>query len=122
MASASNKPRLGSRRGFRSAICCLAALAAGGIQGVYAQDEGKMEEVVVTGIRGSLTNSVNIKRNASAVVDAVSAEDIGKFPDNDVAESLARIPGISVNRQFGQGQQVSVRGASNQLTLTTLNG
>ena len=98
MASASNKPRLGSRQGFRSAVCCLAALAGGGIQGVYAQDAGKMEEVVVTGIRGSLTNSVNIKRNASAVVDAVSAEDIGKFPDNDVAESLARIPGISVNR------------------------
>lgn len=124
MASA-DKPRLGSRRGFRSAVCCLAALTAGGIQGVCAQDEGntpRMEEVVVTGIRGSLTNSVNIKRNASAVVDAVSAEDIGKFPDNDVAESLARIPGISVNRQFGQGQQVSVRGASNQLTLTTLNG
>lgn len=124
MASA-DKPRLGSRRGFKSAVCCLAALTAGGIHGVCAQDEGntpRMEEVVVTGIRGSLTNSVNIKRNASAVVDAVSAEDIGKFPDNDVAESLARIPGISVNRQFGQGQQVSVRGASNQLTLTTLNG
>ena len=122
MANASNKPRLGARQGLGSAVCCLAVLTAGGIHGVYAQDEGKMEEVVVTGIRGSLTNSVNIKRNASAVVDAVSAEDIGKFPDNDVAESLARIPGISVNRQFGQGQQVSVRGASNQLTLTTLNG
>lgn len=121
MAS-TDKPRLGARQRLGSAVCCLAALAGGGIQGAYAQDAGKMEEVVVTGIRGSLTNSVSIKRNASAVVDAVSAEDIGKFPDNDVAESLARIPGISVNRQFGQGQQVSVRGASNQLTLTTLNG
>lgn len=120
-----DKRRPGAWQRLGGAVCCLAALTGSGIHGVCAEDEGntpRMEEVVVTGIRGSLTNSVNIKRNASAVVDAVSAEDIGKFPDNDVAESLARIPGISVNRQFGQGQQVSVRGASNQLTLTTLNG
>ncbi|WP_237443592.1 TonB-dependent receptor [Sinobacterium norvegicum] len=87
-----------------------------------AEESGALEEVVVTGIRGGLANAVATKRNSDAVVDAVSAEDIGKFPDSDVAEALARVPGISVNRQFGQGQQVSIRGASNQLTLTTLNG
>ncbi|WNO09262.1 TonB-dependent receptor [Teredinibacter sp. KSP-S5-2] len=107
----------------KSALICgsLGSLALSGA--VFAQDSGLVEEeVVVTGIRGSLQASVDIKRASTSVVDAVSAEDIGKFPDSDVAEALGRIPGVAVNRQFGQGQQVSIRGASNQLTLTTLNG
>ena len=124
MASENNNQRPRLQTGLSRAVLYLAAFGAGGIPVVFAQEDGNtpMMEIVVTGIRGSLTNAVNIKRNADGLVDAVSAEDIGKFPDNDVAESLARIPGISVNRQFGQGQQVSIRGASNQLTLTTLNG
>lgn len=81
-----------------------------------------VETITVSGIRGSLKASVNAKRFSDGVVDAVSAEDIGKFPDSDIGEALGRIPGVAVNRQFGQGQQVSIRGASNQLTLTTLNG
>ncbi len=81
-----------------------------------------VEVIEVRGIRRSLAEAVNTKRFATSVVDAVSAEDIGKFPDSDVGEALGRIPGVAVNRQFGQGQQVSIRGASNQLTLTTLNG
>ncbi|MGL5391230.1 MAG: TonB-dependent receptor plug domain-containing protein, partial [Shewanella sp.] len=81
-----------------------------------------MERIEVRGIRASLSESLNSKRFANGVVDSVNAEDIGKFPDSDVGGSLGRIPGIAVNRQFGQGQQVSIRGASNQLTLTQLNG
>lgn len=73
-------------------------------------------------MRASMKASVNDKRFSDAVVDAVTAEDIGKFPDGDVGESLGRIPGVAVNRQFGQGQQVSIRGASSQLTSTLLNG
>ncbi|TMO57074.1 TonB-dependent receptor [Pseudoalteromonas phenolica] len=92
----------------------------------YANEGTKVQEDVevieVRGIRRSLKESINAKRFATSVVDAVSAEDIGKFPDSDVGEALGRIPGVAVNRQFGQGQQVSIRGASNQLTLTTLNG
>ena len=87
-----------------------------------AQVKEDLEVIEVRGIRRSLAESVNSKRFADGVVDAVSAEDIGKFPDSDVGEALGRIPGVAVNRQFGQGQQVSIRGASNQLTLTTLNG
>lgn len=82
----------------------------------------EVEVIQVTGIRGSLKASLNAKRFSNSVVDAVSSEDIGKFPDGDVGESLARIPGVAVNRQFGQGQQVSIRGASSQLTRTLLNG
>lgn len=81
-----------------------------------------IEKIEVRGLRASMKASVNAKRFSDAVVDAVSAEDIGKFPDGDVGESLARIPGVSVSRQFGQGQQVSIRGASSQLTRTLLNG
>ncbi len=81
-----------------------------------------IEKIEVRGMRASMKASINAKRFSDSVVDAVTAEDIGKFPDGDVGESLARIPGVAVNRQFGQGQQVSIRGASSQLTRTLLNG
>ncbi len=84
--------------------------------------EQDMEVIQVTGIRGSLKEALNTKRFSNSVVDAVSAEDVGKFPDADVGEALGRISGVAVNRQFGQGQQVSIRGASAQLTRTLLNG
>ncbi|MBV7314171.1 TonB-dependent receptor [Shewanella sp. NIFS-20-20] len=84
--------------------------------------DADIETIEVTGIRASQQASLNTKRFSDAVVDAITAEDIGQFPDGDIGESLARIPGITVNRQFGQGQQVSIRGASNQLTRTLLNG
>lgn len=88
-----------------------------------AQEEGAlMEEIEVTGIRGSLKQAMDTKRFSNAVVDAVSAEDVGKFPDSDVGEALGRIPGVSVGRQFGQGSSISIRGASAQLTNTLLNG
>ncbi len=89
-----------------------------------AQDAGAdgVEEVLVSGIRGALKNSADIKREATAIVDAVSAEDVGKFPDSDVGQSLGRIPGVTVGREFGQGASVSIRGAAPQMTLTTLNG
>lgn len=90
---------------------------------VYAQEgAAEAEEITITGIRGALKNAVDIKRNAIAVVDAVSAEDVGKFPDSDIGESLGRIPGVTVGRAFGQGSSVSIRGSAPQMTLTQLNG
>jgi iron complex outermembrane receptor protein len=107
----------------------IAMILAGASAQATAADEAtakvnkdEVEVIKVTGIRGSLEASMNTKRFSNAVVDAVSAEDIGKFPDNNVAEALGRIPGVTVSRQFGEGSSVSIRGASNQLTLTTLNG
>ncbi len=82
----------------------------------------QLEQVVVTGIRASLQTAAVIKKNASAVVDAVSAEDVGKLPDSDVGQALGRIPGVSVGRSFGQGASVSIRGSDPQMTYTTLNG
>jgi TonB-dependent receptor len=94
------------------------------INPVFAQDQGseELEEVVVTGMRGSLKQSMEIKRDSIGVVDAITAEDIGKFPDTNLAESLQRIPGVSIDRQNGEGSQVTVRGFGPAYNLVTLNG
>ena len=89
----------------------------------YAQDGVLIEEVIVQGgIRGSLTRSMDIKRDSAGVVDAISAEDMGKFPDANLAESLQRITGVSISRQRGEGSQVTVRGFGPEYNLVTLNG
>jgi TonB-dependent receptor len=87
-----------------------------------AQDDEVIEEVVVRGIRGSLTNAMAIKRNADGVVDAISAEDIGKFPDANLAESLQRITGVSIDRAGNEGNQITVRGLGPNFNMVTLNG
>lgn len=79
-------------------------------------------EIVVTGIRASLTEALNIKRNAQGVVDAISSEDIGKFPDTNLAESLQRITGVSIDRSNGEGSSVTVRGFGPEYNLVLLNG
>ncbi|MDM7859103.1 TonB-dependent receptor [Alteromonas sp. ASW11-36] len=81
-----------------------------------------IERIAVTGIRASNKENLNNKRYADGILDAINAEDIGKFPDQNVAESLQRIPGVTIQRQFGEGAGVSIRGAGLDLTLTTLNG
>ena len=78
--------------------------------------------IVVTGIRASLENSMNLKRGAQGVVDAISAEDIGKFPDTNLAESIQRITGVSIDRSNGEGQYVTVRGFGPEFNLVLLNG
>jgi TonB-dependent receptor len=91
----------------------------------FAQDATEEEadnEIIVTGIRASLESAMDIKRDSSGVVDAISAEDIGKFPDTNLAESLQRVPGVSINRVNGEGSQVTVRGFGPQFNLVTVNG
>ncbi len=84
--------------------------------------EEVIEEIVTVGIRGSLMRSMDIKRGSTGVVDAISAEDIGKFPDQNLAESLQRITGVSIDRERGEGQQVTVRGFGPEYNLVTVNG
>jgi len=79
-------------------------------------------EIVVTGIRGALRQSIEAKRDSDVIADVISAEDIGKFPDKNVAEALQRVPGIVVNREFGEGERVSLRGTAPNLTKTLVNG
>jgi TonB-dependent receptor len=97
-------------------------LTAGQAWGQQAADNQTVDEVVVTGIRASLERSIAIKRTNSGVVDAISAEDIGKFPDTNLAESLQRITGVSIDRTNGEGSQVTVRGFGGGFNLVTLNG
>lgn len=87
-----------------------------------AKDSGATEEVLVTGIRGSLKQALNVKQNADAVVDAINSEDIGKFPDKNVADSLQRIPGVSVDRIWGEGRDIFVRGTDSTMNRTMMNG
>ena len=100
---------------------------------LYAQDQVDedneksedilMEEVIVTGsYRASLLNSMSLKRDSTSLVEAISAEDLGKLPDVSIAESLARLPGIAVQRLNGRGQQVSIRGMSPDFNTGLLNG
>ncbi len=86
------------------------------------EETAEIEEIVVQGIRKSLQDAADIRRNESGVVDAITAEDIGKFPDANLAESLQRITGVSIDRQDNEGNQVSVRGLGPSFNLVTLNG
>jgi iron complex outermembrane receptor protein len=88
-----------------------------------AQDEPtEIDEVVVTGIRSSIESSIASKRNNSSIVEVVTAEDIGKLPDVSIAESLARMPGVTAQRLDGRGQVISIRGLSPDFTTALLNG
>ncbi|MDP5211452.1 TonB-dependent receptor [Pseudoalteromonas tunicata] len=93
---------------------------------VYAADEVKAQEEVevieVRGIRRSLEASLNTKRFADGVVDAITAEDIGKFPDKNVADSLSRITGVGVSREFGEGEKITIRGSDPSVNRSLLNG
>jgi len=113
------------------ALGAFASIAHGQVQssqpatpGSGADGQGsQLQEVVVTGIRASLERAMDIKRDADAVVDSISAEDIGKFPDANVAESLQRITGVSIDRnQVGEGQTVTIRGFGPTFNTVLVDG
>ncbi|MFC7519437.1 TonB-dependent receptor plug domain-containing protein [Xanthomonas populi] len=81
-----------------------------------------LDEIKVVGYQASLGKAFNVKRNADAIVDAISAEDIGKFPVTNVAESLSRLSGITVDRKFGEGETVSILGTDPALNRVLING
>ena len=78
--------------------------------------------VVVTGIRRGIESAISVKKNSDSIVEAVSAEDIGKLPDNSIAESIARLPGLAAQRVAGRAQEIQIRGLAGQFAGTTLNG
>ena len=80
-----------------------------------------IEEIVVTGIRASLQRSMDIKRDSKGIVDGISAEDIGKFPDTNLAESLQRITGVAIERDRGEGSKITVRGFGPDFNIVTFN-
>lgn len=99
----------------------IASTVVTGFSG-YAVAQDSVEEVVVTGIRASLERAMDTKRNSAGVVDAINAEDMGKFPDTNLAESLQRITGVSIDRTNGEGSRITVRGFGPDYNMVTLNG
>ena len=107
-----------------AALGAVAALALAGTASAQdaPQDATEVEEVVVTGIRSSIESSIASKRTNTSIVEVVTAEDIGKLPDVSIAESLARLPGLTAQRLDGRGQVISIRGLAPDFTTALLNG
>lgn len=90
---------------------------------VHAQaQEEAVEEIIVSGFRESLNSALDIKKNQSGFVDAIVASDIAEFPDNNLAESLQRVPGVAIQRSGGEGRGITVRGLGPTFTTVRLNG
>lgn len=87
-----------------------------------ATDEGPLDEITVTGIRAAIQNAIGVKRDSSSIVEAISQEDIGKLPDTSIAESIARLPGLTSQRAEGRASAISLRGTDPGFTTTLLNG
>lgn len=102
----------------------LASVALCSALAAQAQDATQsLDTVVVTGIRKSLETTLNLKRTATGLVDGIVAEDIGKFPDTNLAESMQRIAGVSIDRNSsGEGSKVTVRGVGPEFNMVLLNG
>lgn len=113
---------------FKPSILTLALTAAGlsSFATAAAQEntikKEDVEIIEVKGFRGSLVESINTKRFSTQVVESISAEDIGKLPDSSIAESIARLPGLTAQRLDGRASRVSVRGFSENESATTFNG
>ncbi|MBT8137167.1 MAG: TonB-dependent receptor [Gammaproteobacteria bacterium] len=123
------KDKVNWGRNSLSAAVSLALASAVGAQAQdvieeeeEAQQPKVLEEVVVTSFRRSLQNSIDLKASETSIVEAVSAEEIGKLPDVSIAESLARLPGLAAQRLNGRGQVISVRGLAPDFTTALLNG
>ena len=87
-----------------------------------AEDEQMIEEIVVTGFRQSLQNAMEIKRDSELIVEAISADEFGKLPDNSIAEALTRLTGLAGQRLNGRQQVISIRGLAPDFSTALLNG
>ena len=109
-------------------LTTMLAMGAGSLAtGAWAQaaaPQDTVDEVVVTGFRSSLQKSLGLKKDAIVVRDSIVAEDIGKFPEANVAEALQRIPGVYLSRDgaSNEGQRISIRGLGSDYNVTTING
>lgn len=108
--------------GLALQACAFASLAQDAAAPAEQAEQESLDTITVTGYRASVEKALDIKRAEKGVVDAVVAEDIGKFPDTNLAESLQRIPGVVITRDGGEGRNISVRGLGPQFTRVRLNG
>lgn len=87
-----------------------------------AEEADTLDKVTVKGIRRGIENAIETKQSASSIVESISAEDVGKLPDSSIADSIARLPGLTAQRVRGRAQQISIRGFAGDFSGTTLNG
>ena len=116
--------RLMSGAAFGAAVLISVSAAYAQSADTAPADEqaAQVDEIVVTGIRRSIEASISAKANNTSIVEVISAEDIGKLPDVSIAESLARLPGVTMQRLDGRSQQISIRGLGPDFTTALLNG
>jgi iron complex outermembrane recepter protein len=100
----------------------LLASGAGHAQTEPPKPDDQVQTVTVTGIRRGIESAISVKKNSESIVEAISAEDIGKLPDTSIAESIARLPGLTAQRTNGRAQQISIRGMSPDFSTALLNG
>jgi iron complex outermembrane recepter protein len=121
MSGSMNRLRFGLSMAAMAAATAFGSLAQAQEAATPTEPEAD-EEIVVTGFRGSLSKALDVKRDATGVVDAILAEDIADFPDLNLAESIQRIPGVSIDRDAGEGRSITVRGLGSDFTRTRVNG
>jgi iron complex outermembrane recepter protein len=126
MTMSQDKRGSGTAASFRIspvAIGCTLLIAATGAMAQQQQPQ-QLETVTVTGIRKGIEDAISVKRNSDSIVEAISAEDIGKLPDTSIAESIARLPGVAAQRNAATGRAsgISVRGFSPDFATSLLNG
>jgi iron complex outermembrane receptor protein len=115
--------KLGASTSAIAMALAMAGAAAAQTAPAPAQtDDTAVEEVVVTGFRASLANALDVKRRENDLVDVIKAQDIADFPDLNLAESLQRVPGVSIDRDGGEGRTITVRGLGPDFTVVRLNG
>ncbi|MGR4864942.1 TonB-dependent receptor [Caulobacter sp. LARHSG274] len=115
--------KLGASTGVIAVALAMAGAAAAQTAPAPAPiNDSTVEEVVVTGFRASLANALDVKRRENDLVDVIKAQDIADFPDLNLAESLQRVPGVSIDRDGGEGRTITVRGLGPDFTVVRLNG
>lgn len=113
-----------------AALASAIALTAAGVQAQEATAGGQenpaeatnLDKVTVVGIRSAIEKSIDTKQTSTSIVEAISAEDIGKLPDSSIAESIARLPGLTAQRERGRAAQINIRGFAGDFSTATLNG
>ena len=116
-------PRRGTPRALLKATPMAAAAAALLCTGTLAYAQQAADQTItVTGIRRGIETAINVKKNSDSIVEAISAEDIGKLPDSSIAESIARLPGLTAQRVAGRASGINIRGMSPDFSTALLNG
>lgn len=107
-----------------AAAVSLALLGVAGTPALAQSDAGsaQMQTVEVTGIRASMARSLAVKRDATANVEVITAEDVGKMPDKNLADSLQRLPGVAVRTDYDEAEKVAMRGTNPDMSLIVFNG